>query len=123
MKIWQLLLVVPIFSSCGGGASTESLGFLPEPATCSAVVTWEPPTETTDGTEISVEDISKFTIYINRRDDVTEETLVGIIDVMDTKQITYRIDNISKGRKFFYMTATDHEGNESTFSNILSKLC
>ena len=115
-----LLALILVLAGCGEGASTFSQ---PPQATCSATITWEPPTERTDGTPLTTAELKQYTIYVNRRDSVDTSTLVTIYEVSDTNIVTWQLDGLSKGQKYFYMTATDTEGRESTFSNIMSKLC
>lgn len=121
MKWFPLVLVI-ILVGCGGsdGGTTNNK---PPQATCSATVIWEPPTERTDGSPITTEEMQKFTLYINRRNDVTEETLAAVIDITDVNTRDYTVQELSRGQKYFYMTVTDTEGRVSTFSNILNKLC
>ena len=118
-----ILLVLVILAGCDGGAPVSSLAERPPQATCSAIVTWEPPAERTDGSELTKEELQKFTIYINRRDDVDENNLISIIDITDTDIVTWEVSDLTPGKKYFYMTVTDTDGRTSTFSNILSKLC
>lgn len=110
-----------VLAGCGEGASTFSMP--PSAATCTATLTWEPPYDRIDGTPITTQELEKYTIYINRRETVDTNTLIAIIEVRDTNMITLEVDKIPKGIKYFYMTVTDTEGRESTFSNILSQIC
>lgn len=116
----KLLLVTLLLAGCGpGGSSIE----LPPEATCSATLTWQAPNDRIDGTPITIEELDKFTIYINRRNSTDPSTVVLIVDLTDTTQQMAEITDIPKGQRYFYMTVTDLNGVESPFSNILSKLC
>ena len=121
MNKLPLILLSLILVGCGGSSSSDNS--VAPIATCSAVLTWEPPYDRIDGTPITTEELEKFTIYVNRRESVEETTLVAVIDITDTNIITWRVDNLPKGQKYFYMTVTDTDGRTSTFSNILNKLC
>ena len=103
--------------------SANTGGVLPPPATCNVTITWEAPYDRIDGTPITTEELEKYTIYISHQEDTKPSTLITIVDVTDTDLITFEIKGLSKGQKYFYMTVTDTEHRESTFSNILNKLC
>lgn len=115
-----LLVLSLVLAGCGEGAGTFNLP--PAAKTCSATLTWEAPYDRIDGTPLTTAELQKYTIYVNRRDSVETNSLITIIEVTDTNLITYETE-VPKGVKYFYMTVTDTEGRESTFSNILSQIC
>lgn len=117
-----ILALLFVLVGCEGGAQP---GYLPIPPSkdCTAIVTWETPIERTDGTELKIEDISKFTLYVNRRNDVDDTTLILTMDITDPNLITWQFENLVPGPNYFYMTVTDKEGNTSTYSNIKGKIC
>ena len=119
---WYPLILAIILVGCGGSEGGTTYNKPPQ-ATCSATIMWEPPTERTDGSPITTDEMEKFTIYVNRIEDVTDNTLVAVVDVTDVNTKDFTIQELSRGQKYFYMTVTDTEGRTSTFSNILNKLC
>lgn len=111
---WLFLTLLVILAGCDSGSKS--------PKTCSATVVWEPPTETTDGHELRLEDIEKFTIYISSRFSVDPEDLISVNNITDPNTIVWEM-RVDKGRNYFYMTVTDKGGVVSTYSNIILKQC
>jgi hypothetical protein len=120
MKYWILVLL--ILSGCGGRGKNPPKP--PDPKiTCDMVVSWEIPVERTDGSELLIEDIAKYTIFVNEEQGVQESTLELEIDIMNQFLTQWRINKLDKGDHWFYMTVTDSENRESTFSNEIPKTC
>ena len=116
MKKLLLLVLVAALVSCDGGGITLPTG-------CDANVNWSPPTERLGGAPLSVEELEKFTIYVSKTGDTDQKELERVLDVNDTYLISWRVENLGQGTHWFYMTATDTEGNVSGYSNILSMTC
>ena len=115
MKGFWLILGL-ILVGCEGGEDTV-------PAACSAMITWEAPTETYDGTPISTTDLSKYTIYMSEQPEVDEHYIELVVDVTDVNMIMMELKNISPGEHWFYLTVTDVENRISPYSNVLGKQC
>jgi hypothetical protein len=117
MKLLYLLPLI-FLTACG----SENKG---DEESCSAYITWEAPVFRGDGTRITIDELEKFTIYVNTTIPRTEEdeTLLLILDVTDTSERGYTIPNLGRGQRYFYMTVTDKDGNASGISNVLSKNC
>lgn len=90
---------------------------------CDALVTWEIPVERTDGSELLIEDIAKYSIFINKEPNVEKITLERVVDITDNALTQWKIPELSEGEHWFYMTVTDDENRQSTFSNIIAKTC
>ena len=118
-----LAAIFLILYGCGGGGSSPPKP--PDPVIeCDAIVIWGTPTERTDGTELLLEDIAKFTIYVNSEPSVEEISLERVVDIENMPATTqWEIPELSQGEHWFYMTVTDDEDRQSTFSNIKSKIC
>jgi len=109
-----------ILVGCGGGNSPNP----PDPTIgCDALVIWEIPVERTDGSELLIEDISKYSIFINKEPSVEETTLERVVDITDNALTQWNIPKLTEGEHWFYMTVTDDENRQSTFSNIIAKTC
>lgn len=120
------LLLAPllVLVGCGGGADTSAFAPIPpSKKDCKAILTWERPIERTDGTEFAIDDIEKFTIYVNKIEDVNDRTLILVMDITDASIVTWEFSELTTGPNYFYMTVTDTEGRTSTYSNIKGKNC
>lgn len=117
----KLLLALIFVLGVGGCEGADNAK--PPQATCTATLTWEPPYDRVGGAPLSTAELEKYTIYISRQENTDTSFLLRIVEVSDTNLITYEVDDLPRGMKYFYMTATDMQGIESTFSNILSKIC
>jgi hypothetical protein len=91
--------------------------------TCEALVSWEAPTQRTDGSDFTKEDISNFTLFINSEQSIDTITLERVIVIEDGYLVQWKVEYLTPGDHWFYMTVTDTEGNQSTFSNELVKNC
>ena len=115
--ILLLFIIFPIFGcgSGGGGSSDYSSGDNSESGTSinSATLTWDPPATSADGTPLT--DLAGYTIYYG----TSSLNYTVSIDVGNVT--TYKIDNLSPGTYYFSVTAYDTAGNESDFSNEVSK--
>jgi hypothetical protein len=89
--------------------------FLPARCASSAQVTlsWHPPTTNTNGTPLT--DLSGYKVYYG----TTSKSYSHVIDAGNTN--TYVITNLSNGTFYFAVTAYDLSGNESAYSDEVSK--
>ena len=105
-----LAIVVLFFISCGqdsGQNSTESIS--------SATLSWNPPTTNVDGTNLT--DLAGYKIYYG----TTSGEYKEVLDVNDPKATEYTIATLPPGTYYFVATAYDVIGNESSYSNEVSK--
>lgn len=117
MKIWILLLSL-FLVGCDSGGKNPSI------PKCSATVFWETPNTRYDGTELTLEELKKFTIYINRSSDpYNTNTLAYIIDITNVQLTSWDITDIKSGMYSFYMTVTDKEERISPISNVIRQFC
>jgi len=78
-----------------------------------ATLSWDAPTTNADGTPLT--DLGGYKVYCGTASRVYgTPTDVG-------KVLTYKVINLSEGTKYFAVTAYDTSGNESCFSNEVSK--
>ena len=106
-----LALAVLTLSSCGngggGGISTQEEGSV------TATLSWDAPTTNTDGTELT--DLTGYKVYYGTSSGVYD----NVIDVADVT--TYTLTDIAPATYYFAVTAYDELGNESDYSNEVSK--
>lgn len=114
------LVSLLILAGCGGGGSPPSP---PNPVGCTAAVQWEPSGERTDGTPMPVEEIAKFTIFVSNSPEIVEGALELEVDITDRHLTAWEVPDLRPGQHWFYMTVTDTEGRESTYSNVQGKQC
>ncbi len=86
-----------------------------KPGIETALVSWTPPTENTDGTVL--EDLAGYRIYYGREAGKYDD----VITLNSTELTTYTITNLLLPEYFFSMTAFDIYDNESEFSEVVSK--
>jgi hypothetical protein len=79
----------------------------------SATLSWNPPTRNTDGTPLT--DLAGFKIYYGiSSGNYTQVVNAGYVT-------TYTVNNLNSGTYYFVATAYDTSGNESGYSNQVSK--
>ena len=78
-----------------------------------ATLTWDAPTTNADGTPLT--DLGGYKVYYG----VAPRIYGTPTDV--GKVLTYKVINLSEGTKYFAVTAYDTSGNESCYSNEVSK--
>lgn len=81
----------------------------------SAKLTWENPTENTDGTAYT--NHAGTRIHYGRSASVLAQT----VDVMDPAATTHTIENLDLGEWFFAVRAVNSNGAESALSNVAAK--
>jgi len=102
------LIIIIITGGCGDGGSVTSGG-----GTETATLSWDVPTTNTDGTDLT--DLAGYKIYYG----TSPGTYDSAIDVADVA--TYTITDLSPATYYFVVTAYDEAGNESNYSNEVSK--
>jgi len=113
MKKWIVVLALLLFQDAGSQGS----------ASCDIEVTWERPYTRLDGSILPLEEIEKYTIYVNLNKSTEEKSLVRIEDILDAELSSWILTDIHKGRVYIYMTATDIYGISSAYSDMLDIVC
>lgn len=85
------------------------------PTTGSATLTWQPPTERTDGTALT--NLAGYRIYYGN----SPGNYPSTVNLTNPGLTTYVIDNLASGTWYFVMTSIDATGLESTQTNPVSK--
>lgn len=101
-----LFILLSIFGcgGCGSGGGSSN----------SATLTWDAPTTNADGTPLT--DLAGYKVYYG----ISSGNYTVSIDVGNVT--TYKIDDLSPGTYYFAVTAYDTSGNESDYSNEVSKV-
>jgi len=94
-----------ITGGCGDGGSGGG--------TENTTLSWDTPTNNTDGTELT--DLAGYKVYYGTSSGVYD----NVIDVADVT--TYTLTDIAPATYYFAVTAYDELGNESDYSNEVSK--
>jgi len=76
-----------------------------------------------NGTPLALQELEKFTIYAAQAPEVHYDKRLFEIDIADVFMTTYEVRDLKNGSYWFYMTATDTQGNVSTYSNVQQKVC
>ena len=90
-----------------------TISYAPAAEAGQAIVTWDPPTTNEDGTPLT--DLAGYRLYYGRASGTYSTT----VDVHNVR--TYTVTNLAEGTWFFAATAYDTTGNESRYSNEVSK--
>ncbi len=111
-----LFLLVILFSliiigceGCGGGGNGNKSS-----STKFVTLSWDPPTTNVDGTPVT--DLTGYRIYYG----LSSRNYSWVIEVGNVT--TYKIENLSPNTYYFAVTAYDTSGNESDYSNEVSKI-
>jgi hypothetical protein len=112
LGIWKIVLLFAIVSLlilssfwCGGGGERST--------SYSTTLTWDPPTTNADGTPLT--DLAGYRIYYG----TLTRNYIKVINIGNVT--TYTIKNLNPDTYYFAVTAYDNSGNESGYSNELSK--
>ena len=92
---------------CGGSGGSSGSG--------NARVSWMPPTENTDGSQLA--DLAGYRIHYGTSAGNYSDT----IDIDTPGLSSYLIENLASSTWYFSMTAVNSSGVESTFSTEVSK--
>lgn len=104
---FMVLLILP-FLGCGTGGDEGSI------STGFVTLTWDSPTTNADGTPL--EDLAGYKIYYG----ISEGNYTASMDAGNVT--TYTVSNLSSGTYYFAVIAYDISGNESDYSNEVSKI-
>jgi hypothetical protein len=83
--------------------------------TCSATLTWQPPTENTDGTPLT--DLAGFRVYWG----LAVDDLSNSVTLENASLTSYIVDDLGAAQWFFAVTAHKAQGLESMLSNLATK--
>ncbi len=81
----------------------------------STTLTWTAPSTRSDGTPISLSEISGYRIYVGD----TETSMALVVDINDHTVTEHTLTDLSAGGHYFSITAYDVDGNESGLSNVI----
>jgi hypothetical protein len=105
------LFIVLSFSSCGGGGGGSGAGSISPSG--SATLAWDAPTTNTDGSPLT--DVAGYKVHYG----TSSGNYTKVIDVGHVK--TYKIEGLRSDTYYFAVTVYDISGNESAYSNEVSK--
>lgn len=103
----SLVFLTLLISACG----VEGEG-----SSASVTLYWEAPTTNVDGTELN--DLAGFKIYYG----IISGEYTEVTDIKNPNAIEYMIEHLPPGTYYFAATAYDIYGNESSYSNEVSKI-
>jgi hypothetical protein len=102
-------------SNAGSSDSTDS-GLSHSGSTSqTAIVSWTPPVQRTDGSALT--DLAGYRVYYGKG----LNSLTQIIDIRNAGQTSQFIDNLDTGTWYFAVTAYTNDGLESEMSNLGAK--
>lgn len=117
VRLASVMLATLALTLVGCGAAGVSDGAAPRgglgTGTGIAELEWEPPTANEDGSPLT--DLAGYKVYYGDGPRQYSE----VVDIGDTTQ--YTVDFLPSGRIYFAVAAYDLSGNESFFSNEVSK--
>lgn len=112
------LIAILLLTGCGGGGSET--GGPSEPSSYTAVVTWDAPLETMDGTALLPGEITGYKIYYGTSPG-SYSTPVDISAFTCTPRCSLIIEGLGSGTYYFSVVAYDSDGHESGFAEEVSK--
>lgn len=86
------------------------------PGQSSALLTWTPPTQNTDGTSLT--NLAGYRIHYG----TAAANLAQTVQLANASQTSFTIDSLADGTWFFGVRAYTSQGSESALSNIVSKV-
>lgn len=89
----------------------------PLPPNCTATISWSPPKERVDETEFSVEEISRYDLFIG----LAEGEYYREIGILDRYLVQWEEPALEGGDNYFSMTVTDLNGLQSDKSEEIIK--
>jgi len=112
VSILFVALTTILLSACGGSESTGSYGRYGDGN--SVTLSWQAPTTNEDGTALS--DLAGYRVYYGTSTSAMNENItVGAYT-------SCNIGNLFSGETYYFaVTAYDTSGNESSYSNVISK--
>lgn len=114
IRLSLLALMILVLSSCGNGGGSET-GSVSGGSSNVAKLSWDPPTTNADGT--SWDELAGYKIYYG----TSSGNYTEMIDINDPQDTEYTIVSLAFGTYYFAATAYDTSGNETDFSNEVSK--
>lgn len=111
-------IVITATDSRGASASLPAFTITvgPTPVAGSAALSWQPPTQYTNGTSLPASGLSAFRIYRG----TSASSLTRIAEV-DARTTNFSVPNLARGTHYFAVTAVTTTGVESALSAIGSK--
>lgn len=102
-------------SDANGSVSDSIDVAITETTTGTALLSWTPPIENTDGSALT--DLAGYTIYYGTASNSYTET----VSISDPGLTSYQIDNLTSADWYFVITAVNGSGVESAYSDEVSK--
>lgn len=116
--------VALLFNNCSSGFTSAGLNSATQSSVSStgptssvgmATLTWQAPTQNTDGTALS--NLAGFHIYYG----TSQNALNQMVTVADPSATTFQVNNLTSGTWYFAVSAYSTSGTESARSNVGSK--
>ncbi len=123
-KLLPLLVAATMLAACGnevspttasGSVDSSNGSGTTSSTTGSATLTWVAPVQNTDGSILN--DLSGYTIYYGTNSAALTET----IQITNSAQTTYVINNLSAGTYYFSVAANASDGTQSSQSTVVTK--
>lgn len=118
-----LLGVSLILGGCGGGggggaADDGGSNYTPGDGPGSASLIWTAPAEREDGRPISAADLGGYRVHFGPVADPDQY----VIDVSDGGSAGFTVTGLARDTWYFAVSAYDTEGQESSYSNSMTKV-
>ncbi|HVZ33095.1 MAG TPA: putative Ig domain-containing protein, partial [Polyangiaceae bacterium] len=84
-------------------------------ATGSATLSWMPPTQNTDGSSLT--NLAGYRVYWGK----TQGSLSNSVTLTNSGLTSYVVEGLTPATWYFATTAINAQGNESAYSNVVSK--
>lgn len=116
LKLTSLLLIAIMLGACGGSNSGPSTTTDETFSFGTATLIWLPPTTNEDGSVL--EDLAGYKLYYG----ISSNALTNVITINNPGLSVYVVEGLAVNATYYFaVKAIDFSGNESIFSNIVSK--
>ena len=114
-----------LMTACGGGSNASSSAtdlprtVQPTTATSSISIGWDIPSTKVNGDPLSLSEIGGYKIYVTKNSSIIPS--LPNATITDTGATAHTINELASGTYYIYITTFDVNGDESPYSDYITK--